>query len=267
MAEREEKSAREERRMTFIIVPHGGRDLSTRSFEVSYSRLRTAGVLLLIAVLAWVSMAITFGYFASQAARVPGLRADIERLEAEQERVTVLADALRRLEAQYAQMREMLGANRPRESGSIWLPPATGGAREEAEPPDSVTASIPSDWPLIERGFVTREHLGRIPGEHRGIDIAVAEGSYVRAAGSGLVVQAGEDRIYGRFIRIRHAEGYESVYGHASELFVTANDAVERHEVIALSGNTGTSTAPHLHFEIWRNGEPIDPRTLVQVPR
>jgi murein DD-endopeptidase MepM/ murein hydrolase activator NlpD len=119
----------------------------------------------------------------------------------------------------------------------------------------------------VERGFVTREHLGRIPGTHPGIDIAVPEGSYVRAAGSGVVTRAGEDRIYGRFVRIRHADGFESVYGHASTLFVEPNDRVERHEVIALSGNTGTSTAPHLHFEIWKDGEPIDPRSVVQVPQ
>jgi len=89
----------------------------------------------------------------------------------------------------------------------------------------------------------------------------------VRAAGSGVVVQAGEDPIYGRFVRIRHADGYESLYGHASQLFVEADARVERHEVIALTGNSGTSTAPHLHFEIWKDGTAIDPRTLVQAPR
>ena len=252
--------------MTFIIVPHGGRDLSTRSFEISYNRLRLAGLLILLAVVVWAAMAASWLYVTTQAARVPGLRAEVERLEAEQERVAQLAEALRRLEAQYSQVREMLGANRPQDAGSIWLPPATGAAREEVAPADSIEASLPNAWPLTERGFVTREHLGRIPGEHPGIDIAVAVGSYVRAAGAGVVTAAGEDRIYGKFVRIRHANGYESVYGHASALFVEENARVERHEVIALSGNTGTSTAPHLHFEIWKDGQPIDPRTMVQVP-
>jgi murein DD-endopeptidase MepM/ murein hydrolase activator NlpD len=258
---------KDERRMTFIIVPNGGRDLSTRSFEISYRRLRLAGLLLLLAVVAFLVMAISWGYIFSQAARVPGLRAEVARLETEQERVGQLAEALQRLETQYNQVREMLGASRPQDAGSIWLPPATGGAAAERAPADSVQASIPNAWPLTDQAFVTREHLGEIPGEHPGIDIAVAEGSYVRAAGSGVVIQAGEDRIYGRFVRIRHADGYESVYGHASELFVEPDRAVERHEVIALSGNTGTSTAPHLHFEIWKDGAPIDPRTLVQPPR
>lgn len=253
--------------MTFIIVPNGGRDLSTRSFEISYSRLRLAGLLLLLAVVAFLGMAVSWGYIFSQAARVPGLRSEVARLESEQERVDQLAEALSRLEGQYDQVREMLGASRPQDAGSIWLPPPRGGGASERVPGDSVQASIPNAWPLTDQAFVTREHLGQIPGEHPGIDIAVAEGSYVRAAGSGVVTEAGEDTIYGRFVRIRHAEGYESVYGHASELFVDADRAVERHEVIALTGNTGTSTAPHLHFEIWKDGEPIDPRTLVQAPR
>ena len=113
---------------------------------------------------------------------------------------------------------------------------------------------------------MTREHLGRIPGQHPGIDIAVAEGSYVRAAGAGVVEQAGMDSVYGNFVRIRHGGGYETVYGHASELFVAGSEVVARHEVIALSGNTGTSTAPHLHFEIWKDGQAIDPRTEVSQP-
>lgn len=263
--------ARDERRMTFIVVPHGGRDLSTRSFEVSYRRLRLAGLLLLLAAVVWVVMAVSWIYLASQAARVPILNREIAQLEAENAQVTRLAEALRRLEAQYDQVRQMLGANNPREPGSIWLPPAGAAEGRErapaAEEADSGRAHLPTAWPLAGRGFVTREHLGRIPGQHPGIDIAVAEGSYVRAAGSGVVEQSGEDPVYGRFVRIRHDQGYQTIYGHAAELFVAAEDSVERHEVIALSGNTGTSTAPHLHFEVWKDGRPIDPRTMVTQPQ
>jgi murein DD-endopeptidase MepM/ murein hydrolase activator NlpD len=256
----------EGRRMTFIVVPQGGRDLSTRSFEVSYRRLRAAGIVLLVLVGAWVVMAASWVYVSTQAARIPGLRQEIARLEAEREQVQELAAALRRIEGQYSQVREMLGASRPQAPGSIWLP-ATGEVPiSDPEPAEAVATAIPTAWPLTQRGFVTREHLGRIPGQHPGIDIAVAEGSYVRAAGGGLVTQAGEDPVYGKFVRILHADGYESVYGHASELFVMANEEVVRHQVIALSGNTGTSTAPHLHFEIWKDGEAIDPRQVVAAP-
>lgn len=260
--------ARDERRMTFIVVPHGGRDLNTRSFEVSYRRLRVVGILLLLAVVVWVVSVGSWLFVSARAARVPMLEREIARLQEENAQVRQLAEALRRLEAQYEQVREMLGADRAGEPGSIWLPRAgESGAKSAAEAPaDSAEAMLPTAWPLAGRGFVTREHLAEIPGEHPGIDIAVAEGTYVRAAGGGVVEEAGSDDIYGNFIRIRHAGGYESVYGHASELFVAPADTVRRNEVIALSGNTGRSTAPHLHFEIWKDGQAIDPREIVEAP-
>lgn len=255
---------KEERRMTFIVVPHGSKDLNTRSFEISYRRLRAGGIVLLVLVVVWVAMAISWVYVGSRAARVPGLQEQIVRLEDELAQVRELALALRRLEGQYTQVRDMLGANRPAEPGSVWLP-AIGDGTALADSSDD-GAGGPSAWPLTQRGFVTREHLGRIPGQHPGIDIAVAEGSYVRAAGAGVVTEAGEDSVYGKYVRIQHPEGYESVYGHASELYVIKDQQVARHQVIALSGNTGTSTAPHLHFEIWKDGEPIDPRSVVSAP-
>lgn len=98
--------------MTFIIVPHGGRDLSTRSFEVSYRRLRVVGILLLVAVVAWLGMAASWLVVAAQAARVPGLEREIAGLQDERARVVQLAEALRRLEGQYDQVRRMLGADR-----------------------------------------------------------------------------------------------------------------------------------------------------------
>ena len=114
--------------MTFIVVPHGGRDLSTRSFEISYRRLRVAGVLLLVAVLAWAGMALSWVWVASQAARVPGLERQIGTLEQEQARVVQLADALRRLEGQYEQVRRMLGADQAAEN-EVALPPADSTAQ------------------------------------------------------------------------------------------------------------------------------------------
>jgi murein DD-endopeptidase MepM/ murein hydrolase activator NlpD len=210
-------------------------------------------------------MAVSWIYIGSQAARVPGLQREVARLEEEREQVQELAMALRRLEGQYTQVRDMLGANRPNDPGSVWLPALGGPTAAEAATSDS-TMMLPTAWPLVDQAFITREHLGRIP-DHPGIDIAVAEGSYIRAAGPGIVREAGEDDVYGRFVRIAHADGYESVYGHASELFVIGNEEVERNQVIALTGNTGRSTAPHLHFEIWRNGEAIDPQALIEVPQ
>lgn len=255
---------RERRLMKFIVVPHG-HGSTARSFEISYRRLKAVALLILTLAIVWVATMVSWGYVGARAARVPGLESEVGRLQGELAQVQELAGALRRLESQYSRVRDILGANRPADPASIWLPAIDGRAVDDAVV-DSSTALVPTSWPLTQRGFVTQEHLGRIPGQHPGIDIAVAEGNYVRASGGGVVTEAGEDEIYGRFVRIRHADGYESVYGHASELFVETDDEVERHQVIALSGNTGSSTAPHLHFEVWKDGAPIDPQTVVDIP-
>ena len=114
----------DERRMTFIVVPHGRHDLSTRSYEISYRRLRVVGVLLLAAVLVWLTMVASWLFVAGQAARVPGLEREIQTLEAERARVVQLAEALRRLESQYEQVRQMLGAGQAGPN-VVPLPPAT----------------------------------------------------------------------------------------------------------------------------------------------
>jgi murein DD-endopeptidase MepM/ murein hydrolase activator NlpD len=90
--------------------------------------------------------------------------------------------------------------------------------------------------------------------------------SYIRAAGGGVVVGAGDDPVYGRFVTLDHGGGYRTLYAHASETLVEVGQEVRRNEVIALSGSTGRSTAPHLHFEILLNGEAVDPLTMVRQP-
>src|SRR5262245_25708229 len=101
------------RRMTFIVVPHGGRDLNTRSYEISYARLRAGAVVLVVLAFAWLGMALSWAYVASQAARVPGLQRDIAGMETQLAQVEELAAELRSIEGQYSRVREMLGANQP----------------------------------------------------------------------------------------------------------------------------------------------------------
>jgi murein DD-endopeptidase MepM/ murein hydrolase activator NlpD len=113
---------------------------------------------------------------------------------------------------------------------------------------------------------VTRGLFEDDGGAHTGLDIAAPTGSYVRAAGAGRVVDVGEGPTYGKYVRIDHDNGYETLYAHASYTLVELGEEVRKNEVIALSGSTGESTAPHLHFEILFEGETVDPLKLVQQP-
>jgi murein DD-endopeptidase MepM/ murein hydrolase activator NlpD len=96
------------------------------------------------------------------------------------------------------------------------------------------------------------------------VDIAVPVGTLVRAAGGATVAQVGEDPEYGEFVLLTHPEEYQTMYGHLSRIIVTAGQEVEAGQVIGLSGNSGRSTAPHLHFEIRQRGSSLDPRTMVK---
>ena len=78
------------------------------------------------------------------------------------------------------------------------------------------------------------------------------------------MAQVGEDPEYGQFVLLSHPEEYQTMYGHLSRIIVTAAQEVEAGQVIGLSGNSGRSTAPHLHFEIRQRGTSLDPRTMVK---
>jgi murein DD-endopeptidase MepM/ murein hydrolase activator NlpD len=130
--------------------------------------------------------------------------------------------------------------------------------------PFEAGANPPHRWPLDERGVVTRGQVveGSADETHPGIDIAVPMGTPIRAAGGGTISQTGSDAEYGLFVLISHPDGYQTMYGHASRLLVAKGDEVNAGQVIALSGSTGRSTAPHLHFEIRRSGRSVDPRSV-----
>ncbi|MBE9049314.1 peptidoglycan DD-metalloendopeptidase family protein [Nostocales cyanobacterium LEGE 11386] len=94
---------------------------------------------------------------------------------------------------------------------------------------------------------------------HSGLDFAASYGSRIRAADSGTVIFAGWYGGYGRTVIIDHGTNMTTLYAHASELYVSEGQSVERGQAIAAVGSTGLSTGPHLHFEVRRNGSPVNP--------
>ena len=261
-----------------LIVQRDGA-LQSSSYRLPLWVLRAA---LIAAVALTVAAMLGVAFYAPivrQAARVPALTREIERLRADNRRIRDLANALDSVEANYEQLRHMIGADivpdRLALGSSLPVAPAIYAAvpREGAGGPAAFesTPSLPRHWPLDERGYVTRGQVaGRGSGEeeaHPGIDIAVPSGSVVRAAGGGTVLQTGVQSEYGNFVLLEHPEGYRSMYGHLSRILVVEGARVRAGEVIALSGNTGRSSAPHLHFEIRLNGVAVDPGTMVKEER
>ena len=100
---------------------------------------------------------------------------------------------------------------------------------------------------------------------HRGIDIACEPGTPIHAARKGTVVSCGYEGGYGLLVVIRHSHDYYSYYGHLSRIRVKQGDQVNAGDLIALSGNTGRSTGPHLHFEVRKGEKAINPGILLKM--
>jgi murein DD-endopeptidase MepM/ murein hydrolase activator NlpD len=186
-------------------------------------------------------------FFASERLKVLELTRDIERVKQMDELV-----------------RKSLGASlevneRPTISDSVTGTISTQGSHL------SFIENIPSVAPI--QGYISQRSAKSslfIKKAHHGIDIVAKEGEPILAASSGVVVFSGWTYEFGNLIILYHGDDYFTHYGHAKQNFKNQLDSVTRGEVIALVGNTGISSGPHLHFEIWKKFVAIDP--LIYFP-
>jgi murein DD-endopeptidase MepM/ murein hydrolase activator NlpD len=254
---------------TVLFVRQDG----TQAHSFRHSR-RSWVLMVFIGIVLCLTLGAALGVYwgrSTESARLADLEAEAAQLKEERARVVELSSRLETIEGSYRRLQRALSGGVARSERDVALPEPSGAPQPWPagwESDDDL--SRPSEWPLAERGFVTRVFGSQgadTDGSHSGIDIAVPVGSYVRAAGGGEVAEAGHDPVYGDYVRIAHGDGVSSLYGHNSWLFVETGDSVARFEVIALSGNTGQSTAPHLHFEIRSEGAAVDPLSFVPPGR
>ena len=253
---------------TVTILIHKEGDLESQSIILRLWLVRAAVVgSIVLAVLILLGAAV-YAPIARTAARVPGLNREVARLKQENAQVRELAANLERVEARYAQLRTMLGGDVVPDlifgGDSLESAPALVARIPNSPPCYEVGPSVPRYWPLGITGILTRGLVtsGNSDEVHTGLDIAVRRGTPIRASGGGVIESAALHPEYGQYIRITHPDGYTSMYGHASRVLVAPGDSVVAGEVIGLSGSTGRSTAPHLHFEILQHGRSIDPKTV-----
>ncbi|MGH7312320.1 MAG: M23 family metallopeptidase, partial [Candidatus Rokuibacteriota bacterium] len=126
---------------------------------------------------------------------------------------------------------------------------------------------LPSRWPV--RGAVNSEFGKRAspwtkePEFHSGMDIAAHRGTSVKAPAAGVVQHAGPGGEYGLAVIINHDNGVRTLYGHLSKVLVQRGQRVDRGSVVGLSGNTGRSSGPHLHYEVYVKGQAVNPRAYL----
>ncbi len=227
---------------------------------------------------------VLFASVGIRAREVEDLQAENARLRAEMGRIAVLESRLSELLKFSEQVKRSLteGADLERiiEAGKsvgqevpsvtrsgAWVPvePSDSGGHSFFDPEElggrESAPSFPETWPV--EGFVTRGFERSVvdpANSHIGIDIAAPRGTPVRVVADGDVIVADWNPRYGHRVIVDHGGEVLSIYGHNEILFVRPGDRVRSGQPIALSGNSGISSAPHLHFELWVNGRPKDPK-------
>lgn len=168
--------------------------------------------------------------------------------------------------------------------GQSLIIPEPGAASTSKEPPFPLKKENPAtsdrarrpsndpsfrgdlDWPLRGVLYARFGRKGREP--HDGIDLAAPLGTPIKAAQSGMVIYAGEQKGYGLIAIIEHPNGLTTLYAHSRELRVRTGQQVREGQVIATVGESGRTTGPHLHFEVRKDGVPVDPLDhLGAIPR
>jgi murein DD-endopeptidase MepM/ murein hydrolase activator NlpD len=131
--------------------------------------------------------------------------------------------------------------------------------------------TLPSGRP-VEKGWFSSNYGMRtdpFSGKksfHKGVDFAGPRGTDIYSVAAGVVERSAEIGGFGNVVKIRHADGYSTLYAHNQKNLVQKGDVVKKGQVIALLGSTGRSSGPHVHFEVRKNGRPVNPRDYIHSP-
>ncbi len=249
-------------KFSIIIVPHDLR--KTRTYRLHYSAFYAIVALAGIGLVVVLFFVATYGALLIKTKEFKIYKLKVEELSKSQAQINELKRNLAELRAMNAQIRSMLGLQLAPSDSSVISSSRLAASNEASRTSTEQAAmmrAIPTFWPV--RGFVTRGFVGAPQGGstpmHPGIDIAVERGTPVKAAADGYVVEAGWSDEYGYYVKIDHGYSIKTLYGHNDMLVVVVGDAVVQGQTIAYSGNTGKSTAPHLHFQVLQNNSPVDP--------
>ena len=239
-------------RYTFLIVPDNDGD--SRRFSISRNGTLFIGIFLGIIV-----VAIVFSYTFLIPMASDYKRMDFRYNEVIGERIEVLElyRDLERMKQMEIVVQKALGMDLG-ESDST----DSGLSKMMDDYPikltylDNVPSLLPAAGVLTQDMIVSNEEDIR---EHYGVDIAVPQGEPVMASASGQVIFSGWTTELGNLVIIYHGNEFFTYYGHNELILVKPYEKVKRGDVISTSGNSGISSGPHLHFEIWKDGEPVDP--------
>jgi murein DD-endopeptidase MepM/ murein hydrolase activator NlpD len=288
---------RHRRSLRILLIPDD--QAEPRAYSLSMRQLRFAKVLVVLLACHIVFGFYAYSALSRYLVRVHSLEQINRQLSENNQRIYELANEFKNLEDTDGKIRAALGLSGPGNSGAnlesmagttSLLPQRTRLDNQPASMSASANASqikvgerlnflqqnsqnglhdylrsVPTYLPV--EGVLTNDYQQDAKSQgvstHNGIDIAAPRGSFVRASADGIVIFAGWTEDLGHLVVLYHGNGYFTYYGHNQRLLVMRNRFVRKAEEIAMVGSSGESSAPHLHFEIWKDGLPLDPKQYI----
>lgn len=242
-----------------MVVPDGGE--ASQGIRMANWVLRSVLVIAVLVIVVAIVAGATYTRVASRAWQADELETENERLRLYHHKVRLLEENLEQTREIVTRLTALAGIDYEFPT----LPDDSTLFAALSEPPSATltrsSGAIPG-WPqgLPIRGFVTQDfEVADSVHYHPGVDIACAVGTPVLATAGGIVELAIHDVTYGYMLVVRHNDSVTTLYGHNDSLLVDSGQTVVTGTRLALSGNTGLSSAPHLHYEVRVNNQPIDP--------
>ena len=226
----------------------------TRRLRLSIASLRFLIILIIFLILGGLS-SIIYSIFLIK--NISEINLENLRMKTERKEVAELIQDLQRIQEMDTYVRQSLGISDP-------INQLESAYQKQSNIQVSYLENIPSLVPTF--GFITQNFsAGKSNNspDHTGLDIAASIQTAILATADAFVVFSGWHHLYGNLIILSHGNGYFSLYGHNNQNLVEEREKVNRGQLIALMGESGVASGPHLHFEIWENGIPVDPTIFI----
>lgn len=242
---------------SILIIP------DNEDAEKQFSLSRSTMITLIIGIIIILCFVVFFIVYAlPKLMKLNEYKTENDKYASERVQIMELMQDLNRIEQMDRLIRKTLGPELQLESDTLNTSPIND-INKQNNVAVSYVQNIPSHYPV--EGFITQKLSTKNlynDQNHYGIDIAVKEGESIYATASGFVVFSDWTYDFGNYVILYHGDDYFTVYGHNKLNFAKMRDFVKRGDVIAIGGGTGISSGPHLHFEVWKDGDAIDPLEL-----
>ncbi|MCK4421980.1 M23 family metallopeptidase [candidate division WOR-3 bacterium] len=254
------------KRYTIQIIPSEG---DVKQITIKHRTLVLIGILGGVIIGAFIYFGVNFTKMYVRNVQYNLMKREVSRLKKKEMEIKYLSREIRKFYALSNKLNEALGMNIPRKitsQGSNDHPLLKEGMNSFGETMEEEARRLREFIPDImpcQGGWISNGYSE----DHKAIDISLKEGTAIFSTMEGEVIFSGELQYLGKIIKIHNNEGFLCVYAHNSKNLVRKGDMVKKGNVIALSGNTGRSEAPHLHYGIMMQGKWVNPINYLPVRR